>query len=271
MSMFALTVCRRSIVSLSLLVLASCATGPIEETRSFEQSANIVKSASDVLYDQLALAERNTKIRIIEREPGSAFNFKVDNAYYYSTLGDPPQTAEFRSAISIVGNYAMLMRSLVDGSANQASRVHILAIAKDISALTSQPELSAVATALTPIIDRLLLVRSQAEAKRIALEGAPVVSELVAALRDATPAMFKLLVADIARTAGINSPKLREYKVALANYVVVLDRLQVSFDGLVEAYRNPSNPATLAALAQATGALQSDVDSLRKALAAART
>ena len=254
MSSFALA-CWRFVVSLSLLLLVSCATGPIEETRSFEQSANIVKSASDVLYDQLALAERNTKIRIIEREPGSAFNFRVDNAYYYSTLGDPPLTSEFRGAISVVGNYAVLMRSLVDGSANQESRVHILAIAKDISALTSQPELSAVAVALTPVIDRLLLVRSQAEAKRIALEGAPIVSELVGALRDATPAMFKLLVVDTARSVGINSPKIREYKVALANYVVVLDRLQLSFDGLVEAYTHPSNPASLAALAKATGAL----------------
>ena len=268
---FALTVSRRSVMSLSLVMLASCATGPIEETRSFEQSANIVKSASDVLYDQLALAERNTKIRIIEKDPRNAVNFTVDDAYYYSTLGDPPKTAEFRGAIGIIGNYAMLMRSLVDGSANQVSRVHILAIAKDISAVTSQPQLSAVATALTPLIDRLLLARSQAEARRIALEGAPVVSELVGALREATPAMFKLLLADTGRGAGIISPKLREYKVALANYVVVLDRLQLSFDSLVEAYRNPSNPATLAALAQATGALQSDVDTFRKALAAART
>ena len=268
---FALAVRRQHLLFLFSVVLSSCVNAPIEETRSFEQSATIVKSASDVLYDQLALAERNTSIRIIEKEPGSAFNFKVANAYYYSTLGDPPTTSQFRTAIGIIGNYAILMRSLVDGSANEVSRVHILAIAKDLSALSSQPQLRAAAVALTPIIDRLLLVRSQAEAKRIALEGAPVVSDLVGALRDATPAMFKLLLADTARNSGINSPKLREYKVALSNYVVVLDRLQNSFNNLVEAYRNPSNPATLAALAQATGALQSDVDSLRKALAAARS
>ena len=84
-------------------ILWSCVSAPIDEAKSFVAAVAAAKTASDALCDQLDVAERQLQIRRIERQ--TVNSFAVQNAYYYATIGEPPKTREFRSAIQIVSSY----------------------------------------------------------------------------------------------------------------------------------------------------------------------
>ncbi|TPM03531.1 MULTISPECIES: hypothetical protein [unclassified Mesorhizobium] len=258
-------------ILLALLLCAGCVNAPTANTGAFVKGVAAVQSASDTLYDDLGVAERNVVLRQLNANPASGRRFDVANAYYYSTIGDPPLTTEFRSAIGIIAQYADLLNTLSNGSNNAAARAQTLEIAENLSSLAGTPEVALAAAALKPVIDQLLLARSVAEARQLALDGAPRFSDLIGALKNSTPAMFKMLVTEVAHSSGINSSKLTDYRTALANYVVLLDRLQKTFGSLVEAFKRPSDVTSIASLSQATGMLQEDVKAVRQALAAARS
>jgi len=252
---------RLSCVTALVSVLASCAAAPVDEAKSFSAAVAATKTASDALCDQLDVAERQLQIRRIERQ--TINSFAVQNAYYYSSVGEPPKTREFRNAIQIVSSYASLLLNLVQGTGVNAAQGDILSILQNIASLAGVTSIGLAAQALTPLINQILVAQSQAEARQLALSGAIQMANLLVALKNATPAMFELLLAN---AEPATPAVIRSYKTALGNYVVTLDDLQMSFSRLLEAYQRPSNPTTLAALAELTGQLNSDAIAVRKAL-----
>ncbi len=247
--------------------LQGCVNAPLQETKAFRAGVIAVTSASDVLYDQLNVAEKNTKLRLLRNTE----SFQVKNAYYYATIvSDFPQTAPFRRAIKIIGQYANLLQDLLEGTGNEAIRGQIISIASTAATFTGQPEFGGAAQAFAPFIDQALLWESRTEARNLVMVGAAAVPKLIDDLRDSTPAMFYLLRTDVIAREGPNSAKLSSYKTVLGNYVVLLDQLETTFEKLLAAYQQPSNLAQIEALSEATGELNSGVKAMRQALAEAK-
>ena len=248
--------------------LSACLSAPLAETNAFATATDAVKSASDVLLGDLNAAEKNLRIRQIDKG-GGQFTFVVANAPLYSTLDTfAPDTAKFKAAIDILKSYAYLIRALVDGSRSAEAHEHINSLVANVSGLLGTKEFGAAAAALSPLIEKVLLARSRAEAAILVARGKPAIHALIAAIKDATPAMFRLLVADAFGTLSPQPVDTEKVRVALSNYTVLLDRLQETFDRLADAFARPSNDITLAALAQKTGELIADARVVQQTLAA---
>jgi hypothetical protein len=255
------------------LFLGGCATGPVEETKAFVTAVAAVKASADTILDDFNVAERK-QFAILKKRSGRLGFRSADEAYYYSTIAEAPATRQFRRAIVIIHDYAELLRILVDGTNVQNVRAQVNLLAANLSTLLAAPQIKVATAGMSELIDRLAAAASIAEARRLAAQGAPAVRELLASLRDAAPAILEEFILDLQATRSIARPefdkRLQERRLAVANYVVLLDRLEETFTRLLHAFERPSNPVTLAALIQASADLHADVQAARKALAAIR-
>jgi hypothetical protein len=251
-----------------LLCLLGCATGPIEETKSFISAVAAVKSATDAILDDFNVAERNQ----FSRQRHGAFNLRTaDEAYYYSTLADAPSTRQFRRGILVIQEYSELLRILVDGTNVAAVHAQAESLANSIAGLVADARVKAAFAAFSPILDQLVGIAGLAEAKRLALAGEKPMRILLASLRDAAPKILDGFLIDIqASSSATQAEVLRrstERRLIVANDVVMLDRLDEAF---VRAYEQPNNPVTLSLLVKATNQLESDLQAARKTLAIIR-
>jgi hypothetical protein len=246
-------------------MISGCASGPVEETKAFVGAVAAVKSSTDTILDDFNIAERNQYAHMHKRDPV----FRVQGAYYISTIAEAPDTTNYRRALVILHDYAELLRVLVDGSNMETARGQIEALAANISVLTANPAFALAAKELSFLFDQLIAAANIAEAKRLAVAGETPIRDLVVAMKDATPSMFRVLTLDL-RRSRVESTKFTEYRIALANYVVLLDRLGETFSRLIRAFERPSNPVTLAALVKATADLNADVRAMRQSLAVLR-
>jgi len=258
------------VLAAALLCLSGCATAPVEETKAFAAAVNAVKSSSDLLWDELNIAERNRYRRQVARTQGGAFRFQVGDAYYFSSIAEAPDTTDFRRAMTIIHDYSELLRMLVEGTNVEAARGQIETLIGKLATLAGSPAIGAAAGELSGLLDELLRVISLEEAKRLVVTGEPAIHQLVAALRAATPAIFKTLRDEILATGGGVGKKVDAERVVVANFVVMLDRLDQTFAQLVRAFEHPTNPVTLAALVAFSTQLEADVKSVRQAYVAFR-
>ena len=255
-----------------LLLVCGCATGPVEETKAFVAATNTVKSTSDLLWDELNVAERNQHLRIIAKSPSARFSFRLDDAYYFSNIAESPDTAQFRRALAIIHDYSELLRTLVEGTNIDAARGQIEALAANVGVLVGSPGISLAVGQLSVVLNQLIAAVNLAEARRLAVDGAPAITELIGSLRAAAPAIFDTLTADLRVAGGTESAKkIALQRIVVANFVVLLDRLQDTFVRLVRAFERPSNPVTLAALVKASADLEADVKAARQALVRLRS
>jgi hypothetical protein len=259
-------VARHTVLGVIGLFLCSCVAAPVEESRAFSNAAITVKSAGDLLFDQLAAAERRSYKASAKKNARRAYVFDVADAPYFSTIGEPPEVAAFRNSLDVVKNYAALLVSLAEGQDLEKSKSQLLGIASNVATLAQFTQFAPVVALITPIIDQALRASSIAEARRIAIDGAPSVRTLIRLLRDASPLIFKALSGDLLAN-GADSTQFDAKRVVIANFVMLLDSLAQVFDRLVAAYDRPSSPASLAALLEFTANLNADVTAARKAFA----
>lgn len=264
----------RAMVGLAIaLQCAGCATAPIEETKAFSSAVTAVRSAGDLLLDELNVAERNQRLKVIRSNPRAQYNFATADAYYYASIAEAPDTAIFRSSLQIIQDYADLLLSLVEGRNIDVARGQLETIATKIAELARFPGVPAAFGQLSPLIDQALLAQSRAEARQLVIQGAPAIVGVIESLEDAAPVMFRVLIYDLRtepQTGTQRNAKIEGYRTAVANYVVLLDRLRATFERLAGAYEQPSNVVTLAALADAAGQLNADVKAVRQALVTLR-
>lgn len=253
------------VVAFVAVFASGCATGPVEETKAFVSAVAAVKSSTDSLLDDLNIAEKKNYAQRYGNDPV----FTVGSAYYVSNIAEAPDTAQYRRALVILHEYAELLRVLVDGSNVESVRGQIEALAATVATFTGTPGIGVAVNSLSALLDRMIVAGSVAEARRLAVEGEPAIQALLAAMKNATPSMFRVLTLDLRRARAENS-KFSAYRVALANYVVLIDRLDEAFMRLIRAFERPSNPVTLAALVKTTAELTADVRAARQALAALR-
>ena len=111
------------------------------------------------------------------------------------------------------------------------------------------------------------------------LEGAPKLSALLAALHSSAPAMFDTLIETSAQRAVLlESPipiatelaRIEAYRVAVANYVVLLVQLQSAWEATVSAANALKGQAGIASLIAQTAALRSNAEAARRVFAVLR-
>lgn len=236
--------------------LASCMSVPLAETGAMVKAVDAVKTAGDVLIGELNAAEKQAHLLAAKPSPN---DFEPRDAVYYSTLDTvAPRTARFKAAIEILKSYADLINGLVQGTGTDAAQEQLQSIWKNLSTVLGLPGTQSVIATLSPLIKRALLAQSQAEARALVLEGAPAIHNLIGALRDATPAMFEILVASSYKPGEVFGSANEKLRVEISNYVILFDRLQETFDRLADAFAKPGNAMSLATLAAATGELIAD-------------
>jgi hypothetical protein len=250
-------------VGMLLLLATSCATAPIEATRAFDDAVTAVKGAGDTILDEMSVAERRN---YLAKSPHSKLRFYVQDAPYIATIGEPPATAMFRHSLDLVKKYSQLIRSFAEGNNTEEARGQLLSIASTIGQLTKFAQLAPAAGQLSSVIDEAIRLYDIGESKRLVVEGAPLVKDVLTRLRNSTGTIFETIVAD-AKLTGNPRFSLEAERVRVANFVVLLDQLQAALDRMVVAYLNPTNAVTLADLAKATGELNADVTAARKAFA----
>lgn len=264
MLLCALTVARYLSVLTLWAFLCGCATAPVEESRAFSGAAVAVASAGDLLFDALSIAERRSYKAIVKLDPRRNRRFDVADAPYFATIGEPNEVAAFRHSLVIVKQYSLLLVSLAEGESVNKTKSQLLGIATSLAEIAKFTQFAPIASALDPIINQAVHAYSVAEAKRLTLDAAPVVLDLIALLQNTAPAIFKALAGDILATGG-SSESIEATKVTVANFVMLLESLREAFDRLISAYDHPSSAASLAALLEITANVNADVIAARKA------
>lgn len=247
-------------------LLAACATAPVEETRAFDSAVVSIKSAGDLLLDAVSAAERRTHVANLKSKKG-AYAFSTADAPYFATIGDPRNVTDYRQSLNILKQYSALLLSLAQGDDVDKIHAGFLSLAGSVASIAKATELVPYVQALSPFIDAGLKAYSAAEARKVALEGLPVVRDLLAAFHDHAGDMFSALLADRA-LANAPASTINADRVMVANFVVVLESLQTTLNQLELAYSKNSSPATLATLVAASSQLAADVETARKAYVA---
>ena len=301
----------RSVIAMALLLAGCATQAPVDQIKYFSQAFTAVNTVGQPLLDDLALAERVQGQRIaVRRAKGSSTQgpaecqqgqvpwqaaldgksgivngFCVADAGYYAGLGDPPSTALLRGGLSVVERYADVLSSLAEGRNLEQALGQIDALGQEVDGLLSLASVGAVAIApvlgaLKPLLERAAKQANAAEARRLILEGAPKVTTLIGALRRSTPAVFNTLIEapaarliqpDAGGAVAAEVARVDAYRVAVSQYVVLLDRLQKAWDGTVAAALAPTTGRSrLAELVAASAELRADADAVRRSLALLR-
>ena len=219
--------------------------------------------------------------------PSVQAGFCLDDATYYSELADPPATRAFRRSHAAIGDYSRLLLLLAEGRNIEEARAQLASIAGNLGAALEATGVTgagviapALLQALNPLIELAARDANAEELRRVVRAEAPKVERLAIALRDGAPALFDTLTGqslarfgaegltnvEIQKTEG---QRIEGYRVAVSNYVVLLDQYRQLLRELVAAYDRPG--AGLAHLAERSGELSARADVWRRTLANLRT
>ncbi|MQW86174.1 hypothetical protein [Sinorhizobium saheli] len=250
---------------------AACVSGaPVEEARAFAEAADAVTDAGTLLFDGLAVAERQRRQELHNANPAQRYEFNVDDAPYFATIGEPPGTESFRRALAVVTAYADLVVALVEGKDVAASKSYLVQISNDLKQITGIPGVAVAVQTLDPLIDHALRAHSVAEARRLVLQGTQGVEDLLLALKNAAPTIYSTMIYMDRKVPGSSeskTAKLNADRTKVANFVVLLDRLRATFGMLKVAFEHQNGRAGLAELAAESARLRADVDAARKVFA----
>jgi hypothetical protein len=288
------------------LLLAGCATtpAPVEQIKYFSQAFVAVNTVGQPLLDDLALSERalgrrnavarakkspddqpcssNEAPWALSADPqlGYIDGYCLQHAGYFANIGDPPATAQLRGGLRVIERYAEVLTTLAEGRNVEQALGQVDALGQDVGALLALTggdiAINAALTALKPLLANVAKQSNAEEARRLILDGAPTVDRLIAALRAAVPASFNTLTsglrlgAGVAATAAASVKDIEARRIAVSQYVVLLDRLQSAWDATVLAVRAPGG-ARLSDLVARSAELRADADAVRRTLAALRS
>ena len=279
----------RGIFSLCCIavLLAACATTlPVQEVRQVSAAYN---AAAAPLLDELAIAERRAELRAPPEE-ARAFsaadvtvflNFDPRAAASLASIGDPARTAAQRRGLKVVGAYVDVLETLAEGRNIEEAKARIQTLASNVAALAAlatggaAAAVAPVISALGPILDAAAKAGNAEELRRLVLEGAQPVDDLIGRLIDSSKDIYTVLIDEPRRAATItfsqNKPaqraemlKIKALQVGVANYVVLLQQLRLTFSALVNVVRAPTQ-ITLSSLTASSNELLLQAESARRA------
>jgi hypothetical protein len=296
-------------LALATLLLGGCATtpAPVDQIKFFSQAFAAVNTVGQPLLDELAIAERAQGRRVAERrakdaakappvgrgcensdaawvdtgDPAVGFigGFCLEDAGYHATVGDPPATGQFRGGLLVIERYAEVLTALAEGRNIDQAIGEVNALGQELGGLLAMGglhvALAPALQALQPVLADVARDANAQEARRLIVEGAPKVSTLIFALREAAPDTFNTLVSDLRRTsrapaaAAAAVKEIEARRVMVSQYVVLLGRLQQAWDTTVAAAQNPDG-SRLTDLVARTAQVRAEAESVRRSLAALR-
>lgn len=289
--------CFSKIAGVLLFILAGCATtAPVSHVRAVASASEAFNAASQPLLDEVAVAERERAWMLIKNPSADAkqvldvtglpgggnrkllLDLPVDQVLALSTISDPPATAAFRKAVSAIRCYATVLVLLAEGQNIEAARAELAMLATNlVGVLGAAPTLVGPAlSALQPLIDGAARAHNAAEFRRLVIEAAPKVKALNAALRSGAEPLFHTIVSGqrtiIIEGGDAAAPveRIDAYRVAFANWLILLELVDQANDQLVNTVMNPSNTATLASLADLSARITTYADGARRALVLVR-
>jgi hypothetical protein len=298
-------VARRAAACAAVTLAVGCATAPapVEQVRYFSQAFAAVNTVGQPMLDDLAASERalgrrNAVVRAraskecasgsgeapwalsADTKLGYIEGFCLDDAGYFASVGDPPATAQMRGALRLIERYADLLGALVEGRNVDQAVGEATALAQHTEGLLqlagANVAIGAAVQALKPLLADVARQSDALAARQLILDGAPKVTQLIGALRAAVPATFNTLTAELRRQAGTPAGAaaavsgIEARRAAVADYVVLLDKLEGAWDATVAAARNPQG-TKLPDLVARTAQLRADADAARRALVTLRT
>jgi hypothetical protein len=276
-------------------VLTGCATAlPVAEVRQMSAAYEATSAAGAPLLDELALAERRAELRA-PPDDVRAFtsgdltvflNFNPRVAASLASIGDPARTAAQRRGLKVVGAYVDVLEVLAEGRNIEEAKARIQTLAANVTALAAlatggtAAAVAPVLSALGPILDAAARAGNADELRRLVLEGARPVDDLIGSLIDSSKGIYELLIDEPRRAATITFSQNKEaqraellkiagLQVAVANYVVLLEQLRITFAALVAVVRSPSR-ITLASLNASSNELLLEAEAARRAYAILR-
>jgi hypothetical protein len=214
--------------------------------------------------------------------------FCPPDSYYYSELADPPATRAFRHALAAIGAYTRLLLLLAEGGNIEQARGQLQTLAGNLgtalqaagvtgAGLLAKPVLEA----LNPLIELAARDANAEELERVVREEAPKVVALLEALRIAAPELFTTLTEtamarfnespDNQAIANAEAARIEAYRVAVSNYVVLLEQYRRLLNELVAAYSRPGGSLSLGYLAEQSAELSARAEAWRRSLASLRS
>jgi hypothetical protein len=212
--------------------------------------------------------------------------FCIEDAPYFSDLGDPPATRAFRTGVIVLGKYSELLLVLAEGKNVEAAKVQLQSLGTSIAAgLALVPGAQGAAgvvvpmlKALEPVVEAGAQASNYQELKRVVTEAAPHFSRVVFALQIASREIFTTLtessvaqatpgnVRDNRPLAESLVAQIDGYRKVVSDFVVLLNELDEAHKDLVEALKYAKDqPPTLAGLADRAQRLTGQADALRQA------
>jgi hypothetical protein len=214
--------------------------------------------------------------------------FCPGDSYYYSELADPPATATFRRSISAVQGYTNVLLILAEGRNLEAAQAELQGLVGNLGGVLEiagaggyAAALKGFAAAVQPLLDVAARHSNAQELARNVRAVSPQAIAVVTKLRETAPELFTMLTEQpLARfrklgltneeLAAAEARRIDAYRVAVSNYVVLLDQYERLLGQLVAAYDTAGKPLTLAGLVDRSAQLSAQADAWRRTYSALR-
>lgn len=296
-------------LSIVVLLCGCTSTAPVAEIRQFASAFAAVDTVSQPLLDDLAIAERTrgkliavrrakgestvgadecpsarVPWQLVDAQRGYVRGFCLPDAGYFTDIGDPPATLQLRRGLRVVARYAEVLAILAEGRNIDGAIAEVDALGSEVTGLlgfagVADAPVGAALTALRPLLENAARQANTVEVKRLIIDGAPRVTELINALRTSAPPLFDALIDPSAqRLLALDEPaavdseliRIEAYRVALANYVTLLDGLQDAWQVTVRAAAAPPGRGNVTLLVARTAQLRNDAETARRVFAILR-
>jgi hypothetical protein len=275
--------------------LSGCAaTLPVQQVRQASAAYDAAAAAGAPLLDELAIAERRASMRTASSTTRTLkdgdltvlLTFDVKRASSFASIGEPESTAAQRRGVRIVGAYFDVLEALAEGRNIEEAKARIQTLAANVAGLAALATggaavvVAPLVEALGPLIEAAARAENAEELRRLVLDGAKPVDDLIGRLIDSAPGIYAVLIAepesaaegplfDNRQARRAELVKIAGYHVTVANYVVLLEHLRTTFGALVAAVRAPT-PVTLSSLVATSNELLIQAESVRRAYALLR-
>jgi hypothetical protein len=214
--------------------------------------------------------------------------FCAGDSYYYSELADPPATATFRRSIGAIQGYTNVLLILAEGRNLEAAQAELQGLVGNIGGVLEiagaggyAVALKGFASAVQPLLDIAAKHANSKELARNVREVSPQAIAVITKLRESAPELFTMLTEQpLARfrkvgltndeVAATEARRIDAYRVAVSNYVVLLDQYERLLGQLVAAYDTEGRTLTLAGLVDRSAQLSAQADAWRRTYSALR-
>lgn len=229
---------------------------------------------------------QSTRARDDENKaPGFIDGFCLEDSAYFANVGDPPATRAFRHGVEVLGLYSEILLILAEGRNIDEAKAQLSTLGASIAGtLAIIPGTQAPAALIVPVLDALDKIVEEAakaqnfkEMTRLVTDAGPKFVRLIAALKASSPWFFETLIRSPARKVPLqthNNPELAKtvvnqiegYRMAVSNFVVLLDEMAAAHADIVEALKQAEEaPLTIALLANRVERLNTQANALRDA------